>query len=71
MTDQVLRDAKGMVIGRIATAADGVQTLRDAAGLPQGTYDPQSNKTRDARGAVVGDGNLLAALVARRRRDVR
>lgn len=60
--EQVLRDSNGRVFGRISTSADGVQSLRDARGAPQGTYDPKTNKTRDARGVVVGDGNLLAAL---------
>lgn len=63
MADQVLKDKRGLTIGRISTASNGVQTIRDARGLTKGTYDPKTNKTKDARGITVGSGNLLATLL--------
>lgn len=63
MADQILKDARGLTIGRIATASNGVQTIKDARGLKKGTYDPRTNKTKDARGSTVGSGNLLATLL--------
>jgi hypothetical protein len=63
MADQILKDKKGFTIARISTASNGIQTIKDAKGYTKGTYDPKSNKTKDARGFVVGTGNLLTALL--------
>lgn len=63
MADQVLRDNRGITIGRISTDRNGVQTIRDARGMKKGTYDPKTNKTRDDRGMSVGTGNLLTTLL--------
>ncbi len=63
MADQVLRDTRGYIIGKIATDNRGVQTIRDARGYKKGTFDPRDNKTRDERGYVVGSGNLLTTLL--------
>ncbi len=63
MADQMLRDARGNLIGKIATASNGTQSIRDARGNLLGTYDPKTNTTRDARGTLVGKGNLLASLI--------
>ena len=63
MADQVLKDGRGYTIGKISTANNGIQTIRDARGYVKGTYDPKSNKTKDARGYVVGTGNLLTTLL--------
>jgi hypothetical protein len=63
MADQLLRDNKGFVIGKISTGSNGVLTLRDSKGFEKGTYDPRTNITRGANGFEVGKGNLLAALL--------
>jgi len=63
MADQVLKDAKGYIIGRISTNNQGIQTIKDAKGYAKGTYDPKHNQTKDARGYLVGTGNLLTTLL--------
>jgi len=63
MADPVLKDKRGVTIGRISTASNGVQTIKDARGVKKGTYDPKTNKTKDARGVTVGTGNLLTTLL--------
>lgn len=63
MADQVLKNKKGLRIGTISTARNGVQTIKDASGLKKGTYDPKSNITKNASGNKVGTGNLLTSLL--------
>lgn len=63
MADQILKDARGFTIGRITTGVAGVQVIKDPKGFTKGTYDPRTNKTKDARGFVVGTGNLLTTLL--------
>lgn len=63
MTDQILKDNRGFVIGRIITNSSGVQTLKDDRGFTKGSYDPKSNKTKDDRGFLIGSGNLLVTLL--------
>jgi len=63
MADQILKDKQGRTIGRISTASNGVQTIKDAHGRRKGAYDPKSNKTKDAQGRSVGTGNLLTTLL--------
>lgn len=63
MTDQVLKDKRGFVIGKISTGSNGIQTIKDARGFALGTYDPKTNKTKDKRGFVVGTGNLLTTFL--------
>ncbi len=65
-TDQVIRDKRGIVIGRLEEQRLTGKTLaRDARGLLIGQYDNRANLTRDARGVLVGSGNLLPALLLR------
>jgi hypothetical protein len=63
MADQVLKDKKGVMIGKISTASNGIQTIKDAKGVTKGTYDPKTNKTRDAKSVGIGTGNLLTTLL--------
>lgn len=63
MADQVLKDARGFTIGKISTSSSGVHTIKDKRGFTKGTYDPKTNKTKDARGFSVGTGNLLTTLL--------
>jgi len=63
MANRILKDNRGLTIGRISTASNGIQTIKDARGLTKGTYDPKTDVTKDARGLKVGTGNLLATLL--------
>ena len=63
MSDQVLKDARGHIIGKISAASNGVQTIKDERGHVKGSYDPKANKTKDERGHIVGTGNLLSSLL--------
>jgi len=63
MADQILKDSRGFIIGKISIASNGTQTIKDAKGFIRGTYDPKSNKTKDQRGFIVGTGNLLTSLL--------
>ncbi len=63
MANQILRDARGRVLGMIETKTSGVQDVRDANGRYLGSYDPDTNITRDERGRAIGTGNLLGTLL--------
>lgn len=63
MADQVLKDKRGFTIGKISTANNGIQTIKDDKGFTKGTYDPKTNTTKDHRGFSVGKGNLLTSLL--------
>ena len=65
---EVLRDHRGTIIGRVETQHHtGKLVARDARGVVVGSYDPRLNETRDARGRVIGRGNVLGALLLRER----
>jgi hypothetical protein len=51
MNDNYIRNGTGKIIGRI----DG-NWLRDRTGKLVARYDKWDNRTRDARGTIVGDG---------------
>jgi hypothetical protein len=63
MTEQVLKDNRGIVIGRIQADSSGVMVIKDHRGLIKGRYDPRTNITKDDRGIHVGTGNLLSSLL--------
>jgi hypothetical protein len=58
-----LRDRTGKLIGRIHTHSSGKLELRSAAGKKLGTFDPDTNQTRDHSGKLIGKGNILASLL--------
>jgi hypothetical protein len=59
-----VRDHRGTIIGRLERQnLTGRMIVRDRRGLVLGSYDPRSNETRDARGQLVGRGNLLSVLL--------
>ena len=62
MSSQVLRDRSGIKIGEI-TQEGFLLVIRDKSGNKKGSYDPQTNTTRDASGNRVGTGNLLTTLL--------
>ena len=60
---ETLRNSRGEVIGSIMTQSSGRQVFRSKSGKLLGSYEPQSNFTRDYTGRVVGIGNVLTYLV--------
>lgn len=65
---EVLRDHRGTIIGTVEPQRlTNKVVARDARGVVVGTYNPRLNETRDARGRVIGRGNLLGALLLRGR----
>jgi hypothetical protein len=63
MADLILKDSKGIPIGKIITDSRGVMTIKDARGIQKGTYDPKTNNTKNAKGISIGTGNLLTTLL--------
>ncbi len=63
MMNNELKDRNGRPIGKLSTTLDGKQELKSSAGKPLGKYNPKTNQTHDASGRLVGNGNLLAALI--------
>jgi hypothetical protein len=57
-----LRDRRGRLLGWIEACGYLIQA-KDRAGSLVGWYDPRQNVTRDRHGALVGRGDLLAALL--------
>jgi len=64
MSTQTLKDSHYNVIGFIETKSDGTQVGKDVHYQIKGYYDPKTNKTKDARYNIVGEGNLLAVLIS-------
>lgn len=58
-----VRNKSGKIIGSIMTQTNGRQVFRDRTGKLLGTYEPQSNNTRDYTGKIIGRGNILAFLI--------
>ena len=57
-----LRDRRGVLLGWIEPRGRLIQA-KDKTGSVVGWYDPRQNVTRDRNAALVGTGDLLAALV--------
>lgn len=66
MSRQYLRDQRGLTLGWIDDR-DTDQMGYDSRGLRKGRYDKQHDRTYDERGLVVGFGNLLSALILRKK----
>ena len=63
MSTEILRDAQGRVIGKITETSSIKIEIRDNEGRYKGSYNPQTNETRDNSGRLVGKGNLLTMLL--------
>lgn len=64
----VVRDRRGVVIGVIERQPlIGKLIARDQRGLVVGRYDERSRTTRDARGRLIGQTNMLPVLLFRER----
>lgn len=59
MTEKILQDRNGSVIGIINDTTDGITELIDRSGILLGFYDSVEDKTRDSCGILVGNGNKL------------
>jgi hypothetical protein len=59
---ETLQDHRGVIVGRIEHQTLTAKPLaRDARGVMLGSFD--GRETRDARGRVIGRGNLLGAFL--------
>ncbi|AEF83773.1 conserved hypothetical protein [Treponema primitia ZAS-2] len=63
MATQELKDANGRLIGTIRNGSNGGLEIFDESGWLKGTYDPQSDQTKDSSERLVGTGNLLTTLL--------
>jgi hypothetical protein len=61
-----LRDRTGSILGWIESVGRLLQA-KDRHGSVVGWYDPRTDQTRDSIGSIVGNGDLLAALIMCRR----
>jgi len=59
MNDNYIRDRTGKIIGRM----DG-NWLRDGTGKLVSRFDKSDNRTRDAHGKIVGDGDQRMRLLS-------
>ena len=64
MPNQILRDEQGHVLGMMEMTPGGIVDARDPNGGYIGSYDLQSNITRDSKCHALGTGNLLASLIS-------
>lgn len=62
MPDQELRDRNNRLIGKIRQVGNRYEG-RDAGNYLKGTYDPNTDETRDANNRFIGKGNLLSSLI--------
>ena len=69
---QVLRDPSQRVLGTIRKRGDDTLEVRNSSNAFRGSYDPNTDETRDTTGRLIGTGNLLAALLVNevRRSDI-
>lgn len=59
-----IKDRYGKFLGKIRiNPNNGNQEILDPSGKVKGVYDPNTNKTKDPYGRVLGSGNLLSSLL--------
>ncbi|MBE7618268.1 hypothetical protein [Gluconacetobacter entanii] len=66
MATEVVRDSSNRVIGYIDDMGDRV-LAKGQNGVVIGNYDKILNRTLDASSNIVGNGNLLSALIYNQR----
>ncbi len=65
---EIIRDGRGVIVGAIERQRlVGKLIARDARGVVVGVFEERSRTTRDSRGRIVGQTNLLPALLFHRR----
>lgn len=65
LNTQEIRGPGGLLLGKIVTTSSAKIEARDPFGRVVGYYDVKSNETRDAKGTVVGKGNMLTGLLTK------
>ena len=64
----IVRDYRGVTLGTYESQRlTGKLVARDARGIMLGSYNSGLNETRDAKGRLIGKGNLLGAILLRGR----
>lgn len=61
--EQILRDWRGTIIGKIEIKPNGDKTLRDFYNKILGYYDAKQNVTRDFYMRIVAQGDCLTMLL--------
>ena len=68
MARQTIKDATGRLLGSIDDGnLGGRECAYDSQGKLLGSFDPQTNTTKNATGTLLVDGNGLASLIFSRR----
>ena len=62
MKEEILKDGQGHTLGKIVQRGQYWE-IQDKYGRTLGKYDPKTNKTLDAQGHTIGQGNLLTTLL--------
>ena len=65
LNTQEIRGPGGLLLGKIVTTSSAKIEARDPFGRVVGHYDVKSNETRDAKGNVIGKGNMLTSLLTK------
>ena len=65
MSEDVIKDQRGWIIGRVLTESNGDIRLTDGRGVIRGRYRKSNNQVTDQTGRIVGYGvanlyNLLS-----------
>lgn len=63
MSEQTIRDSRGMILGTIKTEANGDQTARALGGKILGYYRASRDVTTDVGGRIIARGNCVSALI--------
>ncbi len=65
LNTQEIRGPGGILLGKIVTTSAARIEARSPFGNLVGYYDVKTNETRDAKGAVIGKGNMLTGLLTK------
>ncbi|MBQ7595237.1 MAG: hypothetical protein IJU45_01095 [Clostridia bacterium] len=63
MSDKIIRNKSSKEVGYIKTDTKGVQTAYNLKNQKLGSFDPNTNFTKDVNGRIVGSGNMLTQLI--------
>lgn len=60
---EILLDRTQKPIARLSTSQTGLKTLYTTTGVRLGSYDPETNITKDENRTIIGYGDLLMSLL--------